>query len=129
MKIWKHRLTPGLVNIFMKFVEAIKSKGINNVHLQDEVHLTKNEYNNFQKLRYFGLVAKGEKTGNWVLTKRGLAFVRSEEPVSLWVGTFRNLIEERSEETVYINNFINKGFLGEWFQKEFDFDISQGKLI
>lgn len=94
MKEYVHSLTPGLVKSLVKFGEAIKCKGINDIHLQTEVDLTKNEYNNFQKLRYWGLVHHADKenikSGRWLLTSNGSRFLKGEIKMPKKVKTFRN---------------------------------------
>lgn len=133
MLVWKHSLTPGLVSTFLEFAKAVREKGINEIHLQDEVDLSKNGYNNFQKLRYFGLVVKGKdernelKAGCWLITRLGLQFLQGNTPVPKWVITFRNRITEKSDELVFIDDIHN--FPKVWFQKEFEFNIAQGKLL
>ena len=71
-------ITKGQLNMLAKFREAITDKNENSIHLQSDVNFSKNEYANFQKLRYSGLVAKCEKSAYWLLTKRGAAFLRNE---------------------------------------------------
>jgi len=134
MKEWKHSLTPGLVSIFLEFAKAVRDKGTNEIHLQTEVTLSKNGYNNFQKLRYFGLVAKVKderdepKAGCWLITRLGLQFLQGMSPAPKWVMTFRNRITEKSEELVFIDD-IQRTFPRTWFQKEFEFNIFQGRLL
>lgn len=138
MKVWKHRLTPGLVRLLLKFVKGIRRKGINDVHIQKELELTRSEDANFQKLRYFGLVAKVKDDtgrhigGHWLITKRGGAFLKDQEAVSVWVKTWRNHIEERSEEKVTLSNFwsrireIDPQWYVEpqwYFQQDFTFEL------
>lgn len=130
----KHRLTPGLVEVFKKFVSAVKQKGLNDIHLQTELELSNNEYNNFQKLRYFGLVHHADKdqtrNGHWLVTRLGGEFIRCERPVKAWVVTYRNRIDENypCEEYVWILDFY-KNTDKDYWQKEFNFDVSQGRLI
>lgn len=131
IKIWKHRLTPGLVKTLMKFGNKIKQSGKNDLHIQKEIVFNSNEYNNFQKLRYFGLIAKvrnsdgGHIGGHWLLTRNGGAFLRGELPIRRWVKTFRNEIVERGDDDVeFIFNILSDNS-HEYFQKEFPYDIAQ----
>lgn len=131
LKEWWHTLTPGLVNALFKFVKAVKAKGINEVHLQTEVELTKNEYNNFQKLRFHALVAKvkenkAHKAGYWLVTARAGQFLRREIKVHRKVKTFRNRVIGYSDEMISIDYFREK--LG-WLETDFDFDIHEGNVI
>lgn len=108
-------LTKGLVNILIKFRRAMlesENPEKNRIHVRTEVGFTKNEYNNFQKLRYFGLVAKcrkesGERdSGYWLLTRNGNRFVKGEIKMPKYVLTFRNKIIEKSEERIDILDAI-----------------------
>src|SRR5487761_378645 len=76
---WEH-LSPGLIDTLLKFATKVKEKNANMIHLQNDLNLTKNQYNNFQKLRYFGLVAKVKdptkrKSGYWALTRKAGNFL------------------------------------------------------
>ena len=89
-------ISKGLVNSLIQFREAVLEKQENCVHLQKDVHLTKNQYNNFQKLRYHGLVAHAKDkitkeyiTGYWLLTRRGNLFIKNKIELSKEVLIFR----------------------------------------
>lgn len=135
MKSWRHSLTPGLVDVLVSFIQAIKDKGENKIHLQTEMNLNSNQYNNFQKLRYFGLVAKvkdaegNHLAGYWLITRLGGEFLRRETAIPRSVKTFRNSIVEKSEDVVFINDVYNRYFPIVWFQEKFEFAILQGKLL
>lgn len=109
MTEYVHSLTPGLVKSLVKFGEAISCKGTNDIHLQTEVDLTKNEYNNFQKLRYWGLVHHVDKSniksGRWLLTKLGGQFLRNEIGMPKKVKTFRNKKIAQWDTTISIKDF------------------------
>ena len=134
MKIWKHNLSMGLVKTFRQFGLAVKTKGKNDIDLQEEIELTKNQYNNFQKLRYFGLVHHvkdqdgNRKAGRWLITRNGWAFLRGDVQMPEYVKTFRNEIWERAEVGKFVFEF-DPFYTKEYFQKEFDFDIFQQRLI
>ena len=133
MKEWEHRLTPGPSETLIKFARQVKSTRKNDVHVRQDIGLTASEYNNFQKLRYFGLVAKvrddedNHVSGHWLLTRRGGSFLRGAEGVHKSVRTFRNRITKRNEELVYIWD-TQKSFSRGYFQTEFDFEIHQENL-
>ena len=81
------------------------------------------EYNNFQKLRFHGLVAhadENKKSGYWLLTSRAGKFLRGEITIPKKVKTFRNRVIEHSEEVTGIADFRNQV---EWFESEFNFDV------
>lgn len=122
MKEYIHSLTPGLVKSLVKFGEAISCKGTNDIHLQTEVDLTKNEYNNFQKLRYWGLVHHANKenikSGRWLLTKRGGQFLRNEIQIPKKVKTFRNQKIDEWKGLVSIKDY-NIDLSDEYWQTDF----------
>ncbi len=55
-------------------------------NLQANLNLSKNQYNNFQKLQYFGLVQRTEK--GWYPTDIGFQFIYGEISVYNKVATF-----------------------------------------
>jgi len=63
----------------------VKKKPFN---LQQDLKLTKNQYNNFQKLQYFDLVEKVVGTTNWTVTERGKLFLRGEITIENKAFTF-----------------------------------------
>lgn len=134
MKIWKHALSLGLVLTFRKFGLAIKTKRVNDIDLQKEIELTKNEYNNFQKLRYFGLVHHvkdqdgNRKAGRWLVTRNGWAFLRGDLQIPEYVRTFRNKIYDKTENHKFIFEF-DPMYSQQYFQSTFDFDVFQERLI
>ena len=138
-KVYKHNLSIGLVETLKKVGLAIKTKGVNDIHLQKETDLTNNQYNNFQKLRYFGLVHHVKKdgkimSGRWLITGKGFAFLRGDLICRKWTKTFRNKIYEVPELSSDVDaqiissdyKFIfefNKLDTREYYQKEFTFDV------
>lgn len=134
MKVWIHSLTPGLVNTLIKFGRVAISKKVRGkntaIHLQNEAMLTKNEYNNFQKLRYFDLVMTDEKMrGSWILTMRGYDFLRNKITVSRKVHTFRNSVVEKSDEQITIHQVFRGRQTVDYWEKEFDYNIVKPKLL
>lgn len=107
MTVWRHNINIGLVDSLRKMANEIRKTGVNSVNVRTELNLTKVRYNNFQKLRYFGLVHHVKHNGmsvkgNWLITKRGWAFLRGDIAVSRYILTFRNRIEARSDARKYI---------------------------
>jgi len=134
MKKWKHTLTPGLVQALWKFAGAVGKKGRNEVHLiwdmEGKYCLTKNEYNNFQKLRFFALVAKvkenGEhKVGHWLLTRRGGQFLKGAEKVCRKVYTYRNEVVGHSDEKIHVKEFYRAY---PHFECVFEYEIADGDV-
>lgn len=104
LKMHWHRLSKGLVTTLLKFRAACIAHRAYKIHVPKDVTLTQSEYNNFQKLRYHGLVTKARKGdgnrdgGMWILTTRGGQFCRNEIVIPIKVQTFRNKISSRSDE-------------------------------
>jgi DNA-directed RNA polymerase subunit M/transcription elongation factor TFIIS len=122
MKKHWHSITPGLATALVKFRLAVHNKNSNSIHLQSEINLTKNEYNNFQKLRFHALIAKTGKTGYWLLTHRGAQFLNGEMAIPERVETFRNRVVAHSEELVTIQQVY--GGEKPIFEQSFDFDYA-----
>ena len=122
MKRYWHTLSSGLVGTLRKFGNVVKPNN-NMIHLQKHLDLDKNEYNNFQKLQYFGLVAKlvfnGElRRGHWAITEDGRKFLKHDISMPKRVETFRDRIVDRSTERVWISDFFGN-LEEEYWQKIF----------
>lgn len=85
----KHTLSRSLVLILLK---ASKS-GLTPFHLQNNLNLTKNEYANFQKLKYWDLVSRDdEHSGFWQITVMGNQFLAGNFSPPKSVMTFNNKV-------------------------------------
>jgi hypothetical protein len=51
--------------------------------------LTRTQWTNFQKLRYWGLAARTKEDGGWALTTKGFDFITQGTVISKWVYTYR----------------------------------------
>ena len=96
---WEY-ITKGQLNTLAKFRLSVIENDRNSIHLQKDIELTKNEYNNFQKLRYNGLVAHAPDTGCWLITRRGAQFLRGEIDLPKGVLIFRNRIQAYHKKRV-----------------------------
>ncbi len=108
----RHRLSKGLINSLVKMKDFIMEQGANRVHPINDLQLSNFEYNNFQKLRYFGLVArykspetKRKVKGIWLLTKNGNNFLKGNLEISLHIKTMNNKISGRSIKKTNIGDF------------------------
>src|SRR5688572_24268321 len=83
-----HELTPGLVSALVKLHERTYYSRPKSLHIRDDLQrpgcpfsLTDDEWTNFTKLRFHGLVAKarnnygGHRRGWWVMTLQGAKFL------------------------------------------------------
>jgi hypothetical protein len=51
--------------------------------------LTRTQWTNFQKLRYWGLVSRTREDGEWTLTAKGFDFITQGITIPKWVYTYR----------------------------------------
>lgn len=77
-----------------------------------------NSYNNWQKLRYHGLIAKTEKRGEWVITTNGWKFLNGEISLPKYNIIQNNRIVEHSEQRVEVTDLLR---LEEIVQQEFEY--------
>jgi hypothetical protein len=86
------------------------------------MELTKNEFANFQKLRYNGLAAHAPETGCWLLTRRGASFLKEEIDLPRGVLIFRNRIQKYHSTRVTVQSIL-KGKEPYWLTKaDFDYE-------
>jgi hypothetical protein len=100
-------LNAGLVATLIEAVKAVHRNNENRFHLQRDLTLTKTAYNNAQKLRYFALIAhanrENAKSGEWLITRFGGAFLRGEMKIPKKVLVQDNHVIDHSKETVHID--------------------------
>lgn len=95
----KQSLSKSLVAILVKSYESFGSKSF---HLQKDLSLTKNQYANFQKLKYWVLVTRDEAhAGHWRITFEGIKFLEGTAKVSRFVWTFNNRVVDCDGPMVY----------------------------
>lgn len=123
-KYWQS-LTPGLLTCLVKFARTAQKLRQRSVHLKN-VGFTRNEYNNFQKLRYFDMVAFGAGEGEWEVTSFGWDFIRGKVTCSKRVLTYRAKVEDRDPEQVRIWTVL--GETPVYWQKEFSGPVARGAL-
>jgi hypothetical protein len=101
------RLSPLLVRDLVKMYMRVHEKNENSVSPSKELHLSATEYNNFQKLRFHGMVAHVPNVpGNWLLTHRAAQFLSGQIKVPRSVKIFRNRIQAHSPEMVNLKNVV-----------------------
>lgn len=74
--VYSHHLNRALVSALRQLVDFYESTR-NPANLQKNLSLTKNQYNNFQKLQYFNLVHRAGSSG-WVPSMNGMRFIHGE---------------------------------------------------
>lgn len=123
------RLSPGLVECLIKAIQAVHREKQNRFHWHKDLTLSNNESHNLQKLRYHALIAhydeENPKSGEWLITARGGAFLRGETSVPKAVLVFRNKVMDHAKELVHIDEFRGKVSA---FQKEFAYEAPQVRL-
>lgn len=98
----KHRFSRSLADILLKIAE--KYTWGTPFHLQRDLNLTKNEYTNAQKLKYFGLLEKHHNSGGkhivgiWIITPLGRRLIRGEQRIPEWVETYQNNVVDQARE-------------------------------
>jgi len=133
-KIQIHCLSKGLVVTLRKFGLAVATKRRNKIHIRNDMVLDITENNNFQKLKYWGLVAKCEVEGQhiagyWLLTTRGSLFLKNEIDMPKRVSTQDNHLRDKSAEKVRITDFY-QGYREEYWQIDFSgVDLRQPVLF
>ena len=102
--VMQHRqsFNVSMANMLLKV--ALRFREGQPFHLQKDLELTKNQYNNFQKLKYWDLIEKHYENGKrvwgcWHLTKEVREFFKGR-PLRKTVTTFNNKVVEVSEETI-----------------------------
>ena len=99
---YKHKLNKTLLSALWKLYYAKDQKGS-----LKELDLTHNEFANFQKLQYFGLVRK-DRGSVWVMTDKGEDFVNRYGKAPSAVYTKNGVVVNKDEE-IYINKV--KGYI------------------
>jgi hypothetical protein len=99
LELSKHSLAAMYVEALFKLRAAVRHYDRNSIHLRKDMPagspfgLTFDQVTNFGKLRYFGLAHHADKenprSGLWLLTDRGAAFLRGEIAIPRKVFTFR----------------------------------------
>lgn len=111
---YSHTLTEALVIGLWALFRAGKMQpnvGINLAHLG----LSRNQWDNFQKLRYWGLVGKTYEDGKrvkgvWEVTRLGQAFIEYNIAISPQVQTYRGEAVSFSGEPVMIRDRLSSDY-------------------
>lgn len=101
----RERVSKGIVKTLYKMAVVINTIGLNKVHPRNDLLLTKSEYNNFQKLRYHGLIAKYKIAGEiipgyWLITFKGYNFLNEATATASYVEVLNNRV------VGYSDNFV-----------------------
>ena len=107
----KESVGKGIIRSLYKMAKYVKTTGFNKVHPEKDLELTTSEYNNFQKLRYHGLVAKykyeGEiEAGYWLITHKGYGFLNNNFGTAKYVEVFNNRIVGYSDKIMLMHEIV-----------------------
>lgn len=121
VKEHSHSLSKGLVNTLIAFKKKVISSEKNKIHPIKDLNLSNYEYNNMQKLRYFGLIAhytnpetKQKESGYWLLTRNGNKFLIGVLSMPTKVKTMRNKISGKSVEKIFLSNVLASDDIPYW---------------
>ncbi len=102
MREYRHALGGGLVSALVAFARA----GGGPIHLE-KVNLSRHQWTNFQKLRYWELVAKAElpdrQKGIWKMTQKGWLFVAGQLAIHQRAVTYRGKLERLEGSRVFVH--------------------------
>jgi hypothetical protein len=108
---YKHTITKGLLKSLLILKQ---SKGKANIN---EIGLTSNQRNNFQKLRYWNLVTMTADAGTWEITKEGHSFLNGKSTVHVFVYTYRGDIERFAGPKIKISDYDFQSYYQKWCRK------------
>lgn len=84
----------------------LDAAGAGEFHPRKQLNLDHVSWNVFQKLQYWGLIAKGERSGYWAMTYTGRRFVAGLVAVPKVVFVLRNGVVGEGEVDVTIRDFL-----------------------
>lgn len=84
-----HHINKPMVNALRQLVDWYERTG-KPANLQKNLDLTKNQYNNFQKLQYFGVVTRTDK--GWFPSSTGIAFIYGNTRIPSHVATVESVV-------------------------------------
>jgi hypothetical protein len=108
-----HGLTPGLVAALKQFNDATRGT----VGRLSAVITDRTSVDNFQKLKYWGLIiqvdGRGSKTGRWRVSRNGARFLSGEITVRKNVRTFHDRVVRYEGMPVFVHEIAGEVF---WMQ-------------
>lgn len=97
---YSHTLSKPLIAAMRKMYDRVgmEYENLNNIEL------TRGQWDNFQKLKYWGLVeSKSPNSGVWRITEKGRDFLHAKIKVHKKVYTYRGVVEGFGDEEVLCN--------------------------
>jgi len=124
-------LNKGLAQTMINISRFIEHKEVNIFHPEKELlaqnYITSSQRKNISHLGNHGLIAKYKEPGNWVITDKGLGFLRGTEMSKIAI------IEKATKTTVgYLDEVTDiktlmKTNTGYWDQM--NYEIKEGRII
>jgi hypothetical protein len=102
---YRHTFNKGLANGLFQLYAA----GGGPISLRD-LKISRTEWTNFQKLRYWELASRTRTEGEWVLTNLGRDFIFTKTAIQKWVWTYRGSTVRFDGDTVYFNDIHDPVF-------------------
>jgi len=119
---YKHSLSPVMVRgLFKLYRVGGCSKLL-------DVDLSKSEFTNFQKLRYFGLAVKQENH-EWIVTDKGVEFLEGIRSCEKFVYTRGGKVLRSDEKTIFLNEVKKIGDILEFYREQARSKMNQPTLF
>lgn len=128
----RESLTKIKINMLKSAASVVIETGVNDFSKHDldpEFITNPNYYNNWSKLRFHGLIAKGKIKGRWLITRNGWSFLRGELELPSFVLVKDNHTQQdgRSDMLVSLLDVLK---VGEYLETAFEyFDEDSGVMI
>lgn len=95
---YKHSLNKVLVSGLRKLYDKEKPTRL------DDLKLNLSQSNNFQKLKYFGLVYQTGDNYKWGITELGIDFIRGNKSVHKRITTKSNMVVAKSQQKIFVGD-------------------------
>ena len=101
---YKHRLNYSLI-------QALRKCAKYKIAALTDLELTKSQYTNFQKLKYWKLVTSVDKTkGYWSVTPLGRDFLRGDLRIHRTAVSYRGAVHSYEGDMVYVSQIHEKTY-------------------
>jgi len=99
MVSYRHVFNKGLASSLFELYES----GGGPISLRN-LRLTRTQWTNFQKLRYWDLVIKTGVDGEWKITEKANEFITMGTALPKWVWTYRGQTDKFDGDTCFFND-------------------------
>jgi hypothetical protein len=99
MVSYRHVFNKGLaISLFELYLSGEEPISLRNLKL------TRTQWTNFQKLRYWDLVIKTRVDGEWKITQKGIQFITAGTSIQKWVWTYRGETDKFDGDACFFND-------------------------